>query len=34
MLKEHLEFFTLNLFSGWETAPGTPRMGVFQQPVS
>jgi hypothetical protein len=25
VLKEHLEFFTLNLSSGWETPPGYPK---------
>jgi hypothetical protein len=30
MLKEHLEFFTLDLSSGWETPPGYPE-GVKQK---
>jgi hypothetical protein len=25
MLKEHLEFFALDLSSGWETPPGYPK---------
>jgi len=30
MLKEHLEFFTLDLSSGWETPPGYPQ-GIEQK---
>jgi hypothetical protein len=31
MLKEHLEFFTLDMASGWETPPGYPE--GFQQKI-
>ena len=33
MLKEHLEFFTLDLTTGWETPPGYPE-GVQQKIIS
>jgi hypothetical protein len=33
MLKEHLEFFTLDLSFGWETPPGYPE-GVEQKVLS
>ncbi len=33
MLKEHLEFFTLDLSSGWETPPGYPQ-GIEQKIIT
>ncbi len=33
MLKEHLEFFTLDLSSGWETPPGYPQ-GIQQKIIT
>ena len=33
MLKEHLEFFTLDLSSGWETPPGYPK-GIDQKIIT
>jgi len=33
MLKEHLEFFTLDLSTGWETPPGYPQ-GIAQKIIA
>lgn len=33
MLKEHLEFFTLDMATGWETPAGYPR-GITQKVIS